>query len=199
MAIALTDGWCRHIHITRHFLMHFSHKQLVHTHCMAQDASSFCPSLVSLRRLPLLFHTTCTLPSTSSPMSTASRELTTALSYKEEFAPWRYTIFPQIQRVQCLRCLDKYQRERIQFVPLEHHCDFVVTDSSCPKTVLEFVRIHEPAEFGRLRVSVQIGNHQPIGVVQTKRVSEPTGSQQLRWSAKGFGMAVARLMAVKND
>ena len=33
----VTDGVCRQIHLTRHFLMHFYTQSDVHTHCMAQD------------------------------------------------------------------------------------------------------------------------------------------------------------------
>ena len=52
---------------------------------------------VSLRRLPLLFHTvTCTLTCTLSSMWTAPREHLLRLRLMRSLAPWRYTILPQV-------------------------------------------------------------------------------------------------------
>ena len=48
-------------------------------------AFSFCPSPVSLSFTSSIPYPTCTLTSTSSPMSTASKELTTAPSHNEEY------------------------------------------------------------------------------------------------------------------
>ena len=61
------------------------HLHVIHDVCLSVRCLSLCvcPSPVSLRRLPLLFHSTCTLTSTSSQMSTASRELTTAPSHND--------------------------------------------------------------------------------------------------------------------
>ena len=62
------------------------HLHVIHDVCLSVRCLSLrvCPSPVSLRRLP---HSTCTLPSTSSPMSTAPREITAAPSHNEEQCP----------------------------------------------------------------------------------------------------------------
>ena len=106
---------CRQEHLTRDFAHALCTSDCVHTHCMAQDESrlrsvsvrlSFHPhvildvmclelvgrslflslSLVSLRLLPLLFHTP-PVPGTPSSMSTPPRVKTTAHTQNEEYCP----------------------------------------------------------------------------------------------------------------
>ena len=66
---------------------HSFHLHVIHDVCLSVRCPSLrvCPSPVSLCRLPLLLY--LTLTSTSSPMSTASRELTAAPSHNEEYCP----------------------------------------------------------------------------------------------------------------
>ena len=62
-----------------------------------------------------------------------------------------------------------------------------------------------PVEIGpqTKRVSVLIGDHQPIGIAQTRRVIIPIGSQlfgkTLRFNASSYGMAVTLFMAMRSS
>ena len=66
------------------------HLHAIHDVCLSVRCLSLrvCPSPVfSPSFTSSLPHSTCTLPSTSSPMSTASREITVAPSHNEEYCP----------------------------------------------------------------------------------------------------------------
>ena len=122
------DDTCRQIPFTRHFshavcTFHYMHITLhgsrratqrvcmrasFHLHAIPRcvfdrpfvvclfvfSFSCFSPSFTS--SLP---HSACTLPSTSSPMSTASREITAAPSHKEEYCPMAIYHPPTIPKV----------------------------------------------------------------------------------------------------
>ena len=62
------------------FHLHVIHDVCLSVRCLSLRVS---PSPVPFRRLPP--HSTCTLPSTSSPMSTTPREITAAPSHNEEY------------------------------------------------------------------------------------------------------------------
>ena len=74
------------------------HLHAIHGVCLSVRCPSprVCPSCFSLLFPSSLPHSICSLTSTSSPMSTASRELTTAPSHNESIASWRYTTFHRL-------------------------------------------------------------------------------------------------------